>query len=85
MKIRTKEAGIKVILVGMLALTVYLLSFGLFLFAATSCFVDGAIEVKTALTLLAVAVLVMVPMADYMLDYYNDDKHRQVVVPDYPY
>jgi uncharacterized membrane-anchored protein len=72
----SNSVDIKVTLAGLLALTVYLLSFGLFVFATTSCFVSGVIEVKTALILLAVVELVMMPIADYLLDYYNNDEHR---------
>jgi Flp pilus assembly protein TadB len=75
----------KGVLVGLLAFVIYLLCVGLFVFAVTSYFVTDGMEVEMFIALLAVVLWVIMPVADKMLDYYNDDKHRQEAVPDYPY
>jgi hypothetical protein len=85
MKTRAKKVGAKVVIVGLLAFMIYLLCVGLFVFAVTSYFVTDGIEVENFIILLAAVLWVIMPVADKMLDYYNDDKHRQEAVPDYPY
>jgi protein-S-isoprenylcysteine O-methyltransferase Ste14 len=85
MKTRAKKVDLKVVLVGVLAFVIYLLCVGVFVFAVTSYFVTDGMAVETFIILLAAVLWVIMPAADKMFDYYNDDKHRQEAVPDYPY
>jgi hypothetical protein len=84
MRTRPKQVEVKIILIGIIAVALYLVSFGVFIFGSVS-YCTGNMEAETSLLLLCVIKFAILPINNKMFDYYLDDKHRLIEIPDYPY